>query len=357
MADNDSEQDKTEEPTQQRLDKAREEGNISISTEISSVMLMVVTLFTIMGTGSFMYGKVQALFTTFFLSLRMPINNEESALEYLKLASVYGFEIMLPLLIALIVTALIVNIVQTKGALSFKALEPKGSNMNPVNGLKKIFSMKGLVELAKGFLKLAIVGYIVYYTINSNIYRFVSYAVTPIQNTLNSSGYYILMYLGRIFVALFVLSIADALYQKYQHKKDLKMSKKEVMDEHKEMEGDPHIKGKRKEMGRAMRQKRLDLAVLESDVVVTNPTHYAIALQYDPNKNNAPIVMAKGQRMRALKIKELAKEYDVPTVENKPVAQALYASAEENEYIPEELYRAVAEILAYVYKLKKKHNI
>ena len=135
------------------------------------------------------------------------------------------------------------------------------------------------------------------------------------------------------------------------------MSKKEVMDEHKEMEGDPHIKGKRKEMGRAMRQKRLDLAVLESDVVVTNPTHYAIALQYDPNKNNAPIVMAKGQRMRALKIKELAKEYDVPTVENKPVAQALYASAEENEYIPEELYRAVAEILAYVYKLKKKHNI
>jgi len=357
MADNDSEQDKTEEPTQQRLDKAREEGNISISTEISSVMLMVVTLFTIMGTGSFMYGKVQALFTTFFLSLRMPINNEESALEYLKLASVYGFEIMLPLLIALIVTALIVNIVQTKGALSFKALEPKGSNMNPVNGIKKIFSMKGLVELVKGFLKLAIIGYIVYYTILSNMDRFVAFAVTPIQNTLNSSGYYIIMYLGRIFVALFALSIADAFYQKYQHKKDLRMTKKEVKDEHKEMEGDPHVKGKRKELGRAFRQKRLDHAVLESDVVVTNPTHYAIALQYDPNENNAPVVMAKGQRMRALKIKELAREFDVAIVENKPVAQALYASAEVDEYIPEELFRAVAEILAYVYKLKKKHNI
>lgn len=357
MADNNSEQEKTEEPTQRRLEKAREEGNISISNEISSAMLLVVALFTIIATGSFMYGRVQSMFTTFFQSLSMPVDNQESALAYLKIAAVHGFEIMLPLLIALIATALIVNLIQTKGAFSFKALEPKGSNMNPINGMKNIFSMKGLVELAKGFSKLVIMGYIVYYTISSNIDRFVAFAVTPIQNSISNSGYYILMYLGRIFVALFVLSIADAVYQKYQYKKDLKMTKKEVKDEHKETEGDPHIKGKRKEMGMTFRQKRLDHAVLESDVVVANPTHYAVALQYDPNKNNAPIVMAKGQRMRALKIKELAKEFDVPIVENKAVAQALYASAEVDQYIPEELYRAVAEILAYVYKLKKKHNI
>jgi len=357
MPDNNSEQEKTEEPTQRKLEKAREEGNISISKEISSVMLMVVALFTTIGTGSFMYGRVRSLFTTSFMSLRMPINNQESALSYLETAAAHGFEIMLPLLIALIATALAINLVQTKGAFSFKALQPKGSNMNPANGLKNIFSTKGLVELAKGLLKLLIMGYIVYYTISSNIDQFVAFTVTPIQNSISNSGRYILMYLGRIFVALFVLSIADAVYQKYQYKKDLKMTKKETKDEHKETEGDPHIKGKRKEMGMAFRQKRLDHALLESDVVVTNPTHYAIALQYDPNKNNAPIVMAKGQRKRALKIKELARELDIPVVENKPVAQALYASAEVDEYIPEELYRAVAEILAYVYKLKNKHNI
>jgi len=357
MADNNSEQEKTEEPTQRRLEEAREEGNVDVSTEISSVMLLVVALFTIIGTGGYIYGRVRSLFITFFLSLGTPVGNQESARSYLESAAMYGFEIMLPLLIGLIITALIVNLVQTKGAFSFKAMEPKASNLNPVEGMKNIFSMKGLVELAKGFSKLIIVGFIVYYTIHSNINRFVAFAVMPIEYSLGQSGYYILIFLTKILIALFVLSIGDAAYQKYQYKKDLKMTKKEVEDERKETEGDPHIKNKRKEMGMGFRQKRLDHAVLESDVVVTNPTHYAIALQYDPDQNNAPIVMAKGQRLRALKIKELASDLDVPIVENKPVAQALYASAEVDEYIPEELYRAVAEILAYVYKLKNKHNI
>lgn len=350
-------QEKTEQPTERRLEKAREEGNVSISTEISSVMLMVVSLLTVMAVGGFIYGRVVGLFETFFLNSGMPVDNQEQALTYLGQAFRYGAEAMLPLVIALVATALLVNLIQTKGAFSLKAIKFKPEKLNPIQGIKNIFSKKGLVELAKGVFKLIVMGFIVYTTIKDNVGHFVSFAVMPLEYNLSESGYYSLVFLGKIFAALFLMSVADALFQRYQHQQDLKMTKKEVKDEHKESEGDPHLKGKRKEMGRSFRQKRLDHAVMESDVVVTNPTHYAIALQYDPDKNNAPIVMAKGQRLRALKIKELARELDIPMVENKPVAQALYASAEVDKHIPEDMYRAVAEILAYVYKLKNKHNI
>ncbi|MDR8394235.1 flagellar biosynthesis protein FlhB [Aliifodinibius sp. S!AR15-10] len=356
MSDQNSAQEKTEEPTQRRLEKAREEGNISISTEISSVMLMLVSVITIIMAGGHIYGLVEGLFENFFLNAGKPLENQEHAIKYIGAAATFGLRMMVPLLIILTVTAIGVNLIQTKGAFSLKAIQPKASKINPLNGLKRIFSMQGFVELAKGFLKLLIIGLIVYFTVFNNLDYFISFAVLPLETSVSESGSYVLIFIGRILAALFILAIADTVYQQFQHKKDLRMTKKEVKDERKETEGDPHVKSKRKEMGMAFRQKRLDHAVLESDVVVTNPTHYAVALQYDPEENNAPIVMVKGQRLRAQKIKKLAREFEIPIVENKPVAQALFASAEEDEYIPEDLYRAVAEILAYVYKLENKHN-
>ena len=171
-------------------------------------------------------------------------------------------------------------------------------------------------------------------------------------------GGHLLNFVVKVLAALLILSIADAVYQKYEFNKNLKMTKQEIKDEYKQMEGDPHVKGQRKRFGlKLVQQKRMDHAVLGSDVVVTNPTHYAVALKYDPEQNNAPIVMVKGQRLRALRIKELAREYEIPIVENKPVARALFATAEEDQFIPEDLYRVVAEILAYVFKLKNKHRL
>ena len=357
MADNQSDQEKTEDPTQKRLEKAREEGNVAISTEISSVMIMVVSVLTIMGMGDFMYGRFEALFESFFLNAQMAIENQNHGVAYVGLAFRYGIEAMTPILIVLIATALIVNLIQTKAAFSLKAIQPKFEKLNPITGIQNIFSMKGLVELAKGLFKLFIMALIVYFTVFPNMEHFVSFSVMPLEYNISEAGTYVLLFLGRTFAALTILAIADAIYQQYQHKEDLKMSKKEVKDERKESEGDPQMKNKRKEMGKSLVQKRLDHAVMDSDVVVTNPTHYAIALQYDPEENSAPLVMAKGQRLRAQKIKEYAKEFDIPIVENKPVAQALFASAEVDQHIPEDLYRAVAEILAYVYKLKNKHNI
>ncbi len=357
MSDKQSDQEKTEDPTQKRLEKAREEGQVAISTEISSVMIMVVSVMTFVGMGGFMYGRFKALFETFFLNAQLALENQNNAVIFLGIAFKHGIEAMTPILIALVVTALVVNLIQTKGAFSLKAIEPKPEKLNPITGIQNIFSKKGLMELVKGLFKLLIMGFIVYFTVFPNMEHFVSLSVMPLQYNISEAGSYVLLFLTRTFVALTILAIVDAIYQQYQHKEDLKMSKKEVKDEHKESEGSPEMKNKRKQMGRSFMQKRLDHAVMDSDVVVTNPTHYAIALQYDPEKNNAPLVLAKGQRLRAQKIKDYAKEFDIPIVENKPVAQALFASAEVDQHIPDDLYRAVAEILAYVYKLKNKHNI
>jgi len=357
MSEQKSDQEKTEEPTQRKIEKAREEGNVSISKEISSVVLMVVSVIMLVGTGGYIYGKIETLFEVYLINSGMPIEDQGQAIEYLEMALWLGLDMMTPTLIVLMVTALIVNVVQTKGAFSTKAIQPKASKINPVNGLKKIFSMKGLVELAKGFIKLFIVVVIVYYTVQSEMENFISFVVMPLGYNLSEAGTQILVFVSKVLAALFILSVADALYQRFQHHKDLRMTKQEVKDEFKQMEGDPHIKSQRKKMGMSFRhKKRLDHAVLSSDVVVTNPTHYAVALKYDPEFNDAPMVMAKGQRLRALRIKELAKKYEVPIVENKPVARALFATAEEDHHIPPDLYRAVAEILAYVYKLKNNQK-
>lgn len=351
-------QNKTEDPTAHKLKKAREEGNVAKSTEVASVMLMVITTVLMLNLGGWMYGRFEQMFEAFFANAGMGPGNHESAMQYLKMALWYGFEITSPLLIALFVVALLAHVAQTGVVFAPKVLEAKGSRLSPLKGFKKIFSLNGVVEMVKGFSKILLIGCIIYFTLRNEIGTMTSFLVMPLEQILAQSGEYVLQIISRILAALVVLSIADAAYMQFKHKKDLRMSKQDIKDEHKQMEGDPHMKSMRKQKAMSMRnQKRLDHAVLSSEVVVTNPTHYAVALQYDPEQNDAPIIRAKGMRKRALKIRELAKEHEVPIVENPPVARALFASAEENQFVPPELYQAVAEILAYVYRLKQENKL
>lgn len=358
MADNKSDQEKTEEPSQKRLDDARKEGNVSVSKEVSSVALMITAIISFVSMSAVIGDRLTKLFETFFSNAGGGFDNQGEAINFLKDALWAGMDMITPTMIVLLMMAVLVNVVQTGGVFSFEAMQPKGSKMNPLSGLKNIFSAKGFVELAKGFVKLGIVVIVVYFTVRNDIDHFVSFLISPLKYSLSESGSYILLFVTRIMSALLILSIADAIYQRFQHRKDLRMTKQEVKDEYKQMEGDPHVKGQRRKFGMKLRQqKRMDHSVLAADVVVTNPTHYAVALRYEPEKSNAPIVTIKGKRLRALRIKELAKQYGIPIVENVPVARALYATAEEDEFIPADQYRAVAEILAYVYKLKSKHSI
>lgn len=358
MSDQSDQQDKTEDPTAHKLKKAREEGNVAKSTEIASVLLMVITALILLNFGSWTYGRLEQMFESFFVNAGQGISNQDAAMQYLKMALWHGTEIIAPLLIALFVVAILAHVAQTGVVFSPKVLEAKGSRLSPAKGFKKIFSMHGIVELLKGVSKIFLIGIIIYFTLRNEISNITAFLVMPLQEILNESGSYILLIISRILAALVVLSLIDAVYMQYKHKKDLRMTKQEVKDEHKQMEGDPHMKSKRKERAMAMRhQKRLDHAVLSSEVVVTNPTHYAVALEYNPEQNDAPIIRAKGMRKRALKIRELAKEFEVPIIENPPVARALHASADENEFVPPELYQAVAEILAYVYRLQQENKV
>lgn len=358
MANEKSDQEKTEEPTARQIQKAREDGNVSISKEVSSIILMIAALLMFLSVGGIIVEKTTYLFENFFFNSRIGFSSQSQAESYLKTALYFGLQIIMPTCIILMIVAIGVNMVQTKGVFAPKAMEFKPEKLNPIKGVGKIISAKGLGELVKGCMKLGIVGIIGYYQIKNNATNYVGFAILPIDQSMAQISNHILSFVVKVFAALLIMSIGDAIFQKHQYIKSLKMTKQEIKDEYKQMEGDPHIKGQRKAFGRKLiQQKRMDHAVLASDVVITNPSHYAVALKYDPELEGAPIVMVKGQRLRAIKIKELAKEYGIPIVENKPVARALFATAEEDGYIPENLYRAVAEILAYIFKLKNKHRI
>lgn len=352
---NDNDQEKTEQPTALKLKKAREDGNVAKSAEVSSVILMGMSVVAMSFTGDFAYEKFQMLFENFFKDSWQLIDNQEEAKQHLTMALWQGSQVLAPLLTLMTSVAVGVNASQTGMLFSTKILEMKGSRISPLSGFKRMVSIKGMVELVKGFSKIGIVGAVVFATVSSEIENITSMMIMPLGQILMQSGEYIYQIVTQILSALFVLSIGDAAYARFQHLKDLRMTKQEIKDEFKQSDGDPHMKSKRKQMAlNLFKRKRLDHAVLASDVVITNPTHYAVALHYDPDFNDAPIIRVKGMRNRALKIREFAKHYSVPIIENPPVARALYASAEEDEFVPEALYQAVAEILAYVYKNQKK---
>jgi len=355
MADQDSDQDKTEEPTARKLEKAREEGNVSKSQELNSALLLLFATATLYGLGGWMYREFSVLFEHFFTVLDQPVMNVPNAISYMVVALKYGFIIQLPFLLVLIVISVLVNLLQTGVVFAPKALEVKPEKLDPSKGIKKLFSSKGAVELLKAVIKISFVGTIIYFTVHNNIADFMGLPSQPLFKILGVAGKWVFLIVTRVLIALLFLSVGDAAYQRWEYRKELKMTKQEVRDEMKQMEGDPQVKGQRKKKAMKMAyQRRMDHAVLGSDVVVTNPTHYAVALRYDPESTDAPIIMAKGMRKRAQKIKDFAKKYEVTIVENPPVARALFAAADEGQMVPPELYQAVAEILAYVYRLKDK---
>lgn len=358
MADNNSDQEKTEEPTQKKLREAKEQGNVSKSQELTGVLLLSIASATIYLTGAWMYEIIQEMFEHFFQYGINRMENIPNAISYLGEAFSDAVLLMAPVLGVVALSAIAANLAQTGIIFTTKAIEFKAEKLNPLKGLKRIFSAKGLVELVKGVTKVLVVGIVIWQTLSNEIGSFLDFALLPLSGIILKSGAIVFIVIIRILIALLFLSALDAAYQRYEWKKQLKMSKQEIKDEYKQMEGDPLVKSMRKRFAQKLtQQKRLDHSVLASDVVVTNPTHYAVALRYQANSDEAPKIMVKGMRKRALRIRELAKHYDIPVIENPPLARALYAGAEEDQFIPPELYEAVAELLAYLYKIKEEKKV
>ncbi|MCE5264236.1 MAG: flagellar biosynthesis protein FlhB [Deltaproteobacteria bacterium] len=349
-----NDQERTEQATSKRRQDAREKGQVAKSRELASVAVLGACLVYFYFNASDLAARLMALMRTSFRSSGQTTVSTDTIQPLLTDLLYQTFALLAPFLLVAVIAGLMINILQVGILFSAEAITPKYSKIDPFKGLQRLFSMRSFVELIKSILKMAVIGFVAYLTISGE-----SSKLLPLMD-LGARD--ILSYLGKISFkillstccVLIILAILDYGYQKWEHEKSLKMSMKEIKDENKETEGDPLIKGRIKKLQREMARRRMMAAVPKADVVITNPTHYAVAIRYEPETMNAPCVVAKGADFLAQKIKEVARNSGVPIVENKLVAQVLYKVTPVEHAIPENLYKAIAEILAQIYSLRQK---
>jgi flagellar biosynthetic protein FlhB len=354
MAEEHSGQEKTERPTERRLQEARRKGDVAKSQEIPSVAVLLAGLMVLYFGGGFMLKQFMRMLRHYLGHLNtyeiVPTNMSNLAGDSL----IYAFMLLGPFMAAIILVALAANYAQVGGLFTSEKLVPKFSNINPVRGLGNLFSKQMVANTLKSIAKLLIVSYVAYAEVKK---------VLPLLPPLMArEPYEILVFMASIAFWLFlkaaviiaVLAGIDYVFQRWQFMEKMKMTKQEVKEEAKMSEGDPQIKGRIRAIQMEMARKRMMAAVPAADVVITNPTRLAIALRYEPPAMSAPTVVAKGAGVIAHRIKEIAREHGVPLVENKPLAQTLYQMVDLDATIPENLFQAVAEVLAYVYNLKRQ---
>ncbi|PMP72780.1 MAG: flagellar biosynthesis protein FlhB [Calditerrivibrio nitroreducens] len=351
MPDNDS--DRTEEATPRRKQKAIEEGNVPKSRELATGTTFLVAVLILYFYMPPMVEEFKSSFITYFSMYNYRINKESTYLLLIEVLKSIA-KVTLPLLFILVFVAILSNIIQFGVIFSSKALELKWDRVNPITGFGRLFSKKSLFELLKSILKIFFLGFAAFFIIKSKIATIVTLADADAISSIHFLGKLIYEVSFKLAIIIMVIALIDFLYQRWQYYEDLKMTKQEVKEEFKQMEGDPLIKQRIRSMQREMARKRMMEEVPKADVVITNPTHYAVAIKYDMAKDRAPKVVAKGQRLIALKIREIASKNNVLIHEDPPLARTLFSSVEVGEEIPENLYKAVAEILAMVYKLKNK---
>lgn len=356
MADN-SAQEKTEKPTPKRRSQAREKGQVAKSQELSSFGVLSAGLLCLWMLGSTLYDQIAGMLSSSLNSIAETRLNVADVHNLSTTVMGHFFTIIFPFLLATAVAAIIMNVLQTGFMMAPSRLKPDLKKMSPLQGLKKYVSLRMLVDIAKNTGKIIFVGGVAYLVLADEIQNIPNLGKL---GSIAASLMYILSVCLRIFfwcvLAMLILAIADYAYQKYEFEKNLKMSKQEIKDEFKQTEGDPQVKGRIRQLQREAAQKRMMTNVPEADVVITNPTHLAIALVYRAGEMDAPKVLAKGQNKIAERIKQIAQENNVPIVEDKPLAQALYKAVEVDQFIPYEMFEAVAAILAHVYRQKNVHD-
>ncbi|MDY4126953.1 MAG: flagellar biosynthesis protein FlhB [Lachnospiraceae bacterium] len=352
--------EKTEEPTAKKLEDARKEGQVAKSKEIANG-LGLLALFLLL---KIMVGSIGTSFLESFSMVynRIPVicklNGGASPMGdisvLLRTVMLRLLIILLPVLLIGFAVAFVSDLFQVKWRPTSKPLQPKFSKLNPLNGVKKIFSAQSLVELVKSVAKILLIALVTYSYIKKKSGLLYALYDMSMMQAVNLIGETVIELGIRISAIYMIIAGADFMYQKYKFKNDMKMTKQEVKEEYKNAEGDPEIKGKIKARMREASQRRMMQAIPKADVVITNPTHYAVAIRYDTEVAPAPIVVAKGSDYLAQKIKQIARENNVEIVEDKPLARMLFANVDVDKQIPPELYQAVAEILAMVYHAQGK---
>ncbi|MCI8327521.1 MAG: flagellar biosynthesis protein FlhB [Lachnospiraceae bacterium] len=350
--------EKTEPATAKKLKDAREEGKVAKSKELSSAvdliaLFLVLKIFvSYIGRGfieefSAVYNKIPEIAEAGGKDM-----SSFTAHQVFRMVIVDSLKILLPFLLVGVIVALFIGIVQVGWKVSTKPMQPKLDKFNPINGFKRMFSKESLFELVKSVLKIGLIVYVAYTSVNDQKEQlFILYEI-PLLQAIMLCGSVIINTGLKISLIYLLVGILDWAYQKHHFNEEMKMTKQEVKDEYKNTEGNPEIKGRQRSKMREVSQRRMMQDVPKADVVITNPTHLSVAIVYDNESAKAPIVLAKGEDYMALKIREVAKENHVEIVENKPLARTLYATVDIGQEIPPELYQAVAEVLALVYHIK-----
>lgn len=347
--------EKTEKATPKKRQDSRKKGQVLKSQDVTSAIVMLFVFLFLFFAAGFMRDRFFTFFThsfTEYVPIKM-LQIDEVMTIYTSMLSQMAF-ILLPIMAIAVIAGIAGNLFQFGLLFTTEPLKFDLKKIDPIKGLKRIFSIRALVELMKSLLKISFIGSVTTILLVTNIEKVLGLAFKTPHDTLIVIGQLVaLMGIVASFVLLFI-SILDYFYQKYDYEKNLRMSKQDIKDEYKNTEGDPIIKSRIKQRQREMAMRRMMQEVPQADVVITNPTHFAIALKYDDEKMDAPIVLAKGADFIAQKIKLIAKEHDIVMVENRPLARALYDEVEIGDRIPDQFFKTVAEILAYVYRIQRK---
>lgn len=347
--------DKTEEATPKKLQDARKEGQVARSQELSTAIMLLAFFLVLKVFVVFIGTRFLGSFTKVYRVIDVYTADEfgsAMAGAFMRDSLVDILVICLPVFIVAVLVAFVVTIAQVKWQVTTKPLQPKFSKFNPINGFKRIFSKDKLFELVKDVVKITLIFYVAYSDLAEGAETIGLLYDLSLPQAIVYVGDFVINLGIKLSAIYLIVGFADYIYQKLKFKKDLMMSKQEVKDEYKQQEGDPQVKGKIKSKMREVSQRRMMQKLPEADVVITNPTHFACAIKYDKEVSEAPVLIAKGADYLAQKIKDAAKEHNVPIVENKPLARMLYYNVDLDSEIPRELYQMTAEVLAYVYKLK-----
>ena len=352
--------EKTEQPTQKKLDDARKEGQVAKSQEIATAFSLLALFVIIRVIYPFLGTNFQTLFERVYNNIPNVARTYDGMLPVAYIRSILSnailtmFLMSAPFFIVAFIIAFVSDLVQVGFKPTSKPLQPKLSKLNPISGMKKIFSARKLFDFLKSILKLAVMAVVIYSFFTGRTESLFLLYDMPLKQAIGLMGNLIIDLGFRIAAAYMIIALIDLIYQRRKFNKDMMMTKKEVKDEYKNSEGDPQVKGAQKRRMMEASRRRMMQQLPQADVVITNPTHYAVAIKYDADEADAPVVVAKGADYLAQKIKEIAKDNKVEIVENKPLARMLYANVEVGEMVPPELYKAVAEVLAYVYHLQGK---
>ncbi len=346
-------EDRTEAATPRRRQQARERGQVARSADLNGVLILLGAVLFLRFYFPVLLRQLKLLFWLAWQDFSIKID-VGMVYPYTMKLFLYIIKMLGPIFLMMFILGLAVNILQVGVLFTGYPLIPKWERLNPVEGAKRLFSSRLFIQTLINLFKVLVVAWIIYSTLRGQLKDFVLLVDTPLGQSVVFWANLLYKVALKILLFLFVLAVMDYAYNRWEYEKSLRMTKEEIKEELKQMEGDPHIKARIRRVQRELAKQRMMKEVESADVVITNPTHVAVAVKYEPEKNTAPVVVAKGMRLLAERIKEIAMEHNVPIVENPVLARAIYKTVDVGETIPESLYKAVAEVLAYVYRLKNR---